>query len=114
MSAKKRMAALAITAVALLGSSPAFAGDMIASRTGVSAWSKGTNGQVAVKDTKADSRAAYANYHRRYNDNHELRNHSGSGTTVYSGIDTKNYVRALQACVAINFQPDDCTTWKYR
>ncbi|MFI8422124.1 hypothetical protein [Streptomyces sp. NPDC085479] len=75
------------------------------------AWSKGTNGAIAVKDTDADSREVYANYDRRYNDGLELRNSSGNGTTVYSGMDTANYVKALQACVAINFAPDDCTSW---
>lgn len=92
MNRAKRVAVLAVTGAALVGAiSPAFGVTLERSRTGVHAWSKGTNGAIAVKDTDADS--------------------SGSGTTVYSGMDTANYVKALHACVAINFAPDDCTSW---
>ncbi|MFI8105385.1 hypothetical protein [Streptomyces sp. NPDC086023] len=110
----KKIAALTIIGAALVGASPAFAGDMYAYRNGSEAWSRGTNGQVAVKDAKADSREVYSEYHRRYTDDHELRNSSGYGTIVYGPFDSTNYVRALKACVAINFQPDECSAWSYR
>ncbi|MET9516430.1 hypothetical protein [Streptomyces sp. NPDC002994] len=93
---------------------PAFGVTLERSRTGVSSWSKGTNGAIAVKDTDGDSKEVYANYERRYNNGLELRNSSGNGTTAYSSSDTTNYVKALQACVAVNFQPDDCTSWARR
>ncbi|KIX78938.1 hypothetical protein ACN6AT_05000 [Streptomyces sp. JL4002] len=114
MKFKQKVAVLAVTGAALLAATPAMAGDMYGKRGGAEAWSRGTNGAVAVKDNKADGDETYAEYHRRRTDGHELRNKSGSGTTVYSGMDTDNYVRALKACQEIDFQPDECSAWSYR
>ncbi|MEU6056226.1 hypothetical protein ABZ829_38090 [Streptomyces xanthochromogenes] len=111
MSRTKMFAVSAVTGVAILGATPAFATNIDRARTGVSAWSHGANGQIAVADTKGDSHEVYANYDRKYNKNLELRNSSGNGTTAYSANDTGNPVQDIQACVAINFQPDDCTVW---
>lgn len=111
MARPKMFAIAAVVGVAVLGATPAFATDLDASRSGVQAWSHGTNGQVAVKDTKGDSHEVYANYDRLYADGLELRNSGGYGSTVYSALDESDPVWDLQACVAINFLPDDCTSW---
>lgn len=110
----QRATVLSVTGFALLGAASSAIGvDMERSRGGVHAWSRGANGQIAVKDTAGDSKEVYADYKRRYTE-HELRNSSGNGTTVYSSNDETNYVRGFKACVAVNFQPDDCTTWAWR
>lgn len=115
MSAWKIVAKVGVGAVAtaaLLGASPAFAGDLVSSRGGVKAYSTGAHGKIAVKDTAADSRAAYAEYYRsRVSGKLELRNHSGSGTTVYSGSNTSKPVYKLKGCQAVNFYPDHCAGW---
>ncbi|WP_189829233.1 hypothetical protein [Streptomyces subrutilus] len=114
MTVGKRIAAMAIIGGSLVAASPAFAQDMYGAKNGSEAWSYGSNAQVAVKDTKADSREVYAEYNRRTTSDHELRNSSGYNTTVYGPSDATNYVRMLKACVAINLQPDECSAWSYR
>ncbi|MEU3429396.1 hypothetical protein [Streptomyces gardneri] len=114
MNLKQKVAVLAVTGAALFAATPAMAGDMYGSSGGAVAWSYGTNASVAVSDNKADGDETYAEYHRRTTDNHELRNYSGSGTTVYSGADSVNYVRALKACQEIDFKADTCSAWSYR
>ncbi|MEU3748141.1 MULTISPECIES: hypothetical protein [Streptomyces] len=114
MNLKQKIAVLAVTGAALFAATPAMAGDMYGEKEGAKAWSYGTNASIAVSDTKADGDETYATYHRRTTDNHELRNKSGSGTTVYSGADATNYVRALKACQEKDFQPDPCSAWSYR
>ncbi|MET9673047.1 hypothetical protein ABZY68_08100 [Streptomyces sp. NPDC006482] len=111
MSRTKRLGVAAFIGITLLGASPAFAVDMYMSNPAVVAKSYGTNGAIAVSDVKADSREVYANYHRKYTQNLELRNSNGNGTTVTSALDTSNPVTNLQACVAVNFYPDSCTGW---
>ncbi|MEV8094495.1 hypothetical protein [Kitasatospora sp. NPDC085879] len=110
----RRILALLVSGAALTAAAPAFATDMDSYYAGVHAWSHGSNGQLAVSDTKADSQEVYANYARSGQGSGELRNSSGSGTTVYSGTDTAHYVTKIQACVAIDFFPDSCTGWTYR
>ncbi|WP_431677165.1 hypothetical protein [Kitasatospora sp. KL5] len=111
---KRKILALVIGGAALIGSAPAFATDLDSYYAGVHAWSHGSNGQVAVADTAADSHEVYANYARYGKGSAELRNGSGSGSTVYSSMDTSHYVTKIQACVAIDFFPDSCTGWAYR
>ncbi|MFV2118549.1 hypothetical protein ACE14D_08895 [Streptomyces sp. Act-28] len=110
----QKIAVVAFTGITLLTATPAMAGDMYGKVGGAEAWSRGANGQVAVRDNQADGDETYATYHRRTSDNHELRNKSGAGTTVYSNNDTTNYVRALKACQEEDFQPDPCSSWSYR
>ncbi|MEU1281042.1 hypothetical protein [Streptomyces sp. NPDC005805] len=111
MSRTKRFGVAALTGIAILGASPAFAVDMRMSNPAVVAHSYGANGAIAVSDVKADDREVYADYHRKYNRNLELRNSRGNGTRVTSSHDTGNPVTNLQACVAVNFFPDTCTGW---
>ncbi|WP_411071184.1 hypothetical protein [Streptomyces sp. cmx-4-25] len=114
MNLKQKIAVLAVTGAALLTATPAMAGDMYAKIGGAIAWSYGTNASVAVSDTAADGDETYSDYDRRTTSGHELRNRSGAGTTVYSGADSTNYVRRLNACQESDFAPDDCTGWSYR
>ncbi|WP_329166529.1 hypothetical protein OG709_15345 [Streptomyces sp. NBC_01267] len=98
--------------LALSGAGAAFAagaGESLDSSTnGASAWSHGTNGAVAVKDTKGDSHSVYTLYDRRYNTGLRLDNNSGNGNTASSSMDTTNYVRKVTACVNIQLKPDQC------
>ncbi|MCP3822300.1 hypothetical protein NLX86_30720 [Streptomyces sp. A3M-1-3] len=100
-----------VVGAAAIGASPALAKDLSAQRTGVKSWSAGSRGQIAVADTARDSKEVYANYNRRNADGLELRNSSGYGTTTYSSNQPANPVDELQACVAIDWNPDDCTVW---
>ncbi|MFE1551638.1 hypothetical protein [Streptomyces sp. NPDC058718] len=111
MSKTKRLGVAAFVGITLLGASPAFAADIRMFNDSVVAKSYGANGAIAVSDVKADSREVYANYHRKYTQNLELRNSNGNGTTVTSANDTANPVINLQACIAVNFYPDNCTDW---
>lgn len=98
--------------LALSGAGQAFAagaGESLDSTTsGAYAWSHGTNGQAAVKDTSADSHSVYNLYDRRYNTGLRLNNSSGNGTTALSGLDETNYLRKVTACVNVQLQPDWC------
>ncbi|MFZ3467468.1 hypothetical protein ACODT3_44020 [Streptomyces sp. 4.24] len=114
MNRKQKIMVLAVAGAALFGAAPAMADDMYGKRAGAEAWSRGTNGGVAVKDNWADGDETYAKYDRRTTSKHELRNKSGAVTTVYGPSDTTNYVRRLMACQEVDFQPDDCSAWSYR
>ncbi|WP_328560508.1 hypothetical protein [Streptomyces coelicoflavus] len=50
----------------------------------------GTNGAVAVKDTKADGDEVHTRYDRRYNTGYRMNNEGGSGSSTYSALDTAN------------------------
>ncbi|MFF8844975.1 hypothetical protein ACF08N_20025 [Streptomyces sp. NPDC015127] len=97
--------------LALSGAGQAYAGageNLDSSVYGASAWSHGTNGQVAVKDTARDSHSVYTLYDRRYNTGLRLDNSKGYSYTVYSGMDEINYVRKVTACVNVQLSPDRC------
>ena len=96
---------------ALTGVGPAFAGageSLDSITTGAKAWSHGTNGAVAIKDTVTDGDEVYTLYDRRYNTGFRMNNEGGSGSTTYSALDTTNYVRKVTACVNLNNKPDRC------
>ncbi|MER5640301.1 hypothetical protein ABT095_25565 [Kitasatospora sp. NPDC002227] len=110
-----KFAAVALIGGAVLGASPAFAANHDSSVTGSTAWSHGANGQVAVKDTAADSHSVYVRYYRLHtNGEQRLNNHGGSGTTLSSANDTAHPVSQIKACVDIQFGSDRCDgTWQF-
>ncbi|URN15566.1 hypothetical protein [Streptomyces sudanensis] len=61
----QKIAVVVFTGITLLTATPAMAGDMYGKMGGAEAWSRGANGQVAVKDNSADGDETYAPYHRR-------------------------------------------------
>ncbi|MFG2311473.1 hypothetical protein ACGFS9_22830 [Streptomyces sp. NPDC048566] len=81
---------------------------------GAHAWTPaaGDSGRIAIKDNSDDGDDAKAEYYR-YNSpttKRTLWNHSGYGTTVYSGDGSK--VIRFQACDDNDWAPDDCSGWK--
>ncbi|MFD7454715.1 hypothetical protein [Kitasatospora sp. NPDC059827] len=94
---------------AVLGASPAFAQDHESNIRGASAWSKGNNATVSVKDTEADKHSVYVRYYRHNNGGEKrMNNHGGSGTTLTSGSDAEHYVTQIKACVDIQWDDDRC------
>ncbi|QES49067.1 hypothetical protein DEJ50_15890 [Streptomyces venezuelae] len=97
--------------LALSGAGQAFAGageNLDSTGIGTKAWSHGTNGQVAIKDTASDGYSVFTLYDRRNNTGLRLNNSNGNGTTVRSGMDESNYVRKVTACVDLWLTPDTC------
>ncbi|MFD5648225.1 MULTISPECIES: hypothetical protein [unclassified Streptomyces] len=80
---------------------------------GAHAWSpaKGDSGRIAVKDNSGDGDPVKAEYYRASSagTKRTLWNHSGSGTTVYSGDGSKIY--KFKACDENNWADDDCSGW---
>ncbi|MFE2409233.1 hypothetical protein ACFXDE_12925 [Kitasatospora sp. NPDC059408] len=105
-----RKAAVCILAAgAILGASPAFAQNHESNIRGASAWSKGDNATLSVKDTEADKHGVYARYFRHNNGGEKrLNNYAGEGTTTTSASDAKHYVTQLKACVDIQWGADRC------
>lgn len=80
---------------------------------GVTAWSpaKGDAGRIAVKDDSDDGDPGKAEYYRHSSPGTKrtLWNHSGKGSTVYSG-DGSTIIK-FQACDENDWDGDDCSGW---
>ncbi|GHK00973.1 hypothetical protein ACWEWI_21335 [Streptomyces sp. NPDC003753] len=82
---------------------------------GAHAWSPaagGDSGKIAIKDNSNDGDPAKAEYFRTASPDTKrtLWNHSGPGTTVYSGDGSRIY--KFKACDENDGTPDDCaSTW---
>ncbi|MBQ0986055.1 hypothetical protein KBZ10_16320 [Streptomyces sp. F63] len=80
---------------------------------GVKAWSpaKNDSGIIAVKDGSKDGDPGKAEYYRSASagTKRTLWNHSGPGTTVYSGDGSR--IIKFKACDENDWAPDDCSGW---
>ncbi|MFJ9850477.1 hypothetical protein [Streptomyces sp. NPDC101150] len=81
---------------------------------GVTAWTpaQGDSGKIAVKDESKDGDPGKAEYYRHDSagTKRTLWNHSGPGTTVYSGDGSA--IIKFQACDENYGSADDCSGWK--
>ncbi|MGW8378009.1 hypothetical protein [Streptomyces sp. ODS28] len=105
------IAAAAVAAALALPTGTAIAKS--ATGGGVTAWTpaKNDSGIIAVKDGSKDGDPGKAEYYRSASagTKRTLWNHSGSGTTVYSGDGSR--IIKFQACDENNNAPDDCSGW---
>ncbi|CAM5631650.1 hypothetical protein [Streptomyces avidinii] len=99
-------AGVLLGAAAILGSSPAVATEISSSKNGaVYAYSGGSNAQVSVSDTKADSNSVYVKYGRD-SGTYTLHNKSGNGTTATSNAGTT--IWWIKACISVDWEVDPC------
>ena len=111
MSRLKLIAGVIVAAGLVLPTTSAFA--LTAKGGGVSAWSpaQSDSGKIAVKDESKDGDPGKAEYYRQASagTKRTLWNHSGPGTTVYSGDGSK--IIKFQACDENYGSADDCSGW---
>ncbi|MCT7354409.1 hypothetical protein N4P33_19945 [Streptomyces sp. 15-116A] len=106
------VAAAMLTAALAVPTATAVAAD--ARGGGAHAWSPaagGDSGKIAVKDNSSDGDPVKAEYYRTSSPDTKrtLWNHSGPGTTAYSGDGSRIY--KFKACDENNGSPDDCSGW---
>ncbi|MFI8916425.1 hypothetical protein ACIGW4_33065 [Streptomyces sp. NPDC053513] len=105
----RRIAAATLVGAALISAAPASAADWFSSLDGVTAFSLGTHGQIAVSDTAVDGNPVYANYYRRNGSGvQRLWNYSGAGKTVFSNFDESHPVTWIEGCIHHNVGYPDC------
>ncbi|MER5769281.1 hypothetical protein [Streptomyces sp. NPDC001985] len=112
MTRMKFVAAALITVALAVPMATAVAAD--AHGGGAPAWSPadgGNSGKIAVKDNSGDTESVKAEYFRTASpdDKRTLWNHSGRGTTAYSGDGSRIY--KFKACDENRGTPGDCSGW---
>ncbi|BFP54454.1 hypothetical protein OH733_21715 [Streptomyces griseus] len=112
MTRTKFVAAALLTVALAVPTATAVAADAYGG--GAHAWSPadgGKSGKIAVKDNSKDGDPVKAEYYRTSSSETKrtLWNHSGRGTTAYSGDGSRIY--KFKACDENYGSPDDCSGW---